>query len=97
MAINIRDEQVCSLDEVARRVKKHINTVRNWAKRIAGPQLETDKLGGSVITSWEAVARFQIQLSGRRPTASAKAARERKQNDAALRHLQEAHGIGFTK
>jgi hypothetical protein len=95
MAISIRDEQICSLMDVAKRVRKHVNTVRNWARREKGPQLETDKLGGAVITSWEAVARFQVQLSGRRPTTAAKATRERRLDQDALRHLQEVHGIGF--
>jgi hypothetical protein len=96
MAISIRDEQVCSLLEVARRVRKHPNTVRNWTKRESGPQLETDKLGGSVITSWEALARFQVTRSGRKASASsARVMRERKLDHEALRHLQEVHGIGF--
>lgn len=84
-------ETTVSLKEVARRLDVHVKTVRNWRKRKKGKRLETEKYGGKVVTSWEAVERFREVLPSTQPAEIRPGIQKR--HEAALKRLEEVHGI----
>lgn len=91
LGIDITRETVVDLNDVARRLRVHIKTVRGWGKRLNGRRLETVKLGGKIVTSLEALQRFAIS-NGPGGAGDSKSPRPRPKPDSA-RCLKEAHGI----
>lgn len=56
--IDVIQETPVSLFDVARKLGVTTTTVRAWASNRGKRRLETAKVGGKRITSWEAVQRF---------------------------------------
>ncbi len=67
--INIRDEELLTLVEAARRVphRPHIATLHRWVARgVRNVRLEAVRIGGRTYTSTEALQRFVDRLSASR-------------------------------
>ena len=59
MPIDIQDESICTLAELARRFDVHVSTIHRWRLRgIKGVRLATARIGGRRVTSFEAADRF---------------------------------------
>lgn len=86
--LDITRETVVDLNEVARRLRVHIKTVRGWGKRLNGPRLETAKFGGKIVTSLEALQRFAVSNNIKQKPAG-----QARPNQDVTRYLKEAHGI----
>jgi len=83
--IDLGSEEVITLTEAAKRLpslragsRPHICTMYRWAQRgIRGVRLETARLGGTTVTSIEAIQRFSERCSGTDPKSVPSKASER--------------------
>jgi len=95
-------EKVLTLEEAAEIVKVELQTVRNWCNerlmRQRGlPWLDSEKLGGVVRTSAEALQRFAMAGRSEPIPAPTREARIQKQRrESTRRGLQELGVKGFS-
>lgn len=69
--IDFKKETPLSPCELAQKIKvefgidRHVSTVRSWIENgVKGVCLEGRKVGGELVTSYEAYLRFDAQLNG---------------------------------
>lgn len=84
MPIDIQEESVCTLSELARRYDVHVCTIHRWRLRgIKGIRLETIRIGGKRLSSFEAGDRFNERVTAAAdgepvPRAESSGAREKR-------------------
>ena len=87
----ILGQQFVTLTESPKHIpgNPHINSVRRWAyDGVGGTRLETWKVGGTVVTSIEAIERFILARSGQsKPTQPKGATRAHQAAEARLDEL----------
>ena len=92
--IRLAEEKTMTIDEAAAFARKYPQTIRKWTKvGYRGIVLETQPLGGEILTSLEAIQRFSDRIAAldaepaKRPTETqARAA-------AARKRIKQKHGI----
>ena len=98
MAIDLASEQIVTLREAAKFLprqgggrKVHICTLYRWTSRgVRGVRLETLKLGGTVVTSIEALQRFAERCSQMGSTPAKRKPRRSRELERAEQELDDA-------
>ncbi len=81
MAIDLLTEETLTLKDAAKALprirpgrKIHVSTLYRWISRgVSGVHLESLKLGGTLLTSREALQRFAVRLTAQGPASRAEA------------------------